>query len=132
MEDKVKDLEKDLGVVSQINNKMESLQIKIEEPDKWRNMEKIVPSGLPEIKDYDIRLHTLSTNECQELASKFEEMAKKSLEGMMDVYDKEVQDIQKYFQWSEIIFQDEQPIPFSFFQKIEDTYEVVKEEVQSK
>ena len=50
----------------------------------------------------------------------------------MDVYDKSVQDIQKYLQWPEINFQDEHPIPFSFFQKIEDTYEVVKAKVQPK
>ena len=56
-------------------------------------MEKNVPSGLPTIKAYDIILHTLSTNECQYLASKFGEKAKQSLEGMMDVYDKSVQDV---------------------------------------
>ena len=52
---------------------MESLWIKVEELDKWRNMEKTVPSGLLGIKGYDIRLHTLATNECQELASMFVE-----------------------------------------------------------
>ena len=40
---------------------------------------KSVPSGLSEIKAYDIRLHTIATNECQELASKFEERAKQSI-----------------------------------------------------
>ena len=50
----------------------------------------------------------------------------------MDVYDKSIQDVQKYLQWPEINFQDEHPIYFSFFQELEDTYEVVKEEVQSK
>ena len=65
MAKKVKDLEKHLEIVSQINQKMESLQTKIEKVDKWRNMEKSVPSGLPAIKAYDIRLHTLATNECQ-------------------------------------------------------------------
>ena len=74
MEEKVKALEKHLEIVSQINLKMESLQTKIEELDKWRNMEKNVPSGLPTVRAYDIRLHTLATNECQELASKFEEI----------------------------------------------------------
>jgi hypothetical protein len=73
MAEKVKYLDKHLEIVSQINLKMESLQAKIEELDKWRNMEKNVPSSLPVVKSYDIRLHTLSTNECQELASKFEE-----------------------------------------------------------
>ena len=43
-----------------------------------------------------------------------------------------VQDIQKYVQCSEINIQDEQSVPFVFFQKIEDEYEYVKVEVQSK
>jgi predicted RNase H-like nuclease (RuvC/YqgF family) len=72
MDEKVKSLEKHLEIVSQINLKMESLQAKNEELDKWRNMEKNVPSSLPIVKYYDIMLHTLATNECQELASKFE------------------------------------------------------------
>ena len=55
---------------------MESLQHKIEELEKWRSMEKNVPSSLPTVKTYDIKLHTLAMNECQELASKFEEKAK--------------------------------------------------------
>ena len=64
MVEKVKSLEKHLEIVSQINLKMESLHTKIEERDRWRKMEKGDPSGLLEIKSYDIRLHTLSTNEC--------------------------------------------------------------------
>ena len=104
MKEKVKDLEKHLKIVSQINLKMESLQTKIQELDRWRNMEKSFPSGLPTIKDYDIRLHTLATNEYQELASKFEERTRQSLVGMMDVYDKSIQDVQKYLQWPEINF----------------------------
>ena len=103
-EEKVKALEKHPEIVSQINLKMESLQTKIEELDRWRNMEKSVPSGLPGINVYDIRLHTLATNECQELASKFEERARQSLAGMMDVYDRSVQEVQKYLQWPEINF----------------------------
>jgi hypothetical protein len=39
-------------------------------------MEKSVASGLLAIKDYDIGIHTLDTNESQELASKFEERAR--------------------------------------------------------
>ena len=73
MAKKVKALEKHLDILSQINLKMESLQTKIEELDRWRNMEKNVPSGPLEIKDYGLRLHTLATIECQELASKFGE-----------------------------------------------------------
>ena len=62
--------------MSQINLKMESLQVKIEELDRWRNMEKSVPSSLLVVKFYDIKLHTVDTNKCQELASKFEEKTK--------------------------------------------------------
>ena len=65
MAEKVKSLEKHLEIVSEINMKMESLQMKIEELDRWRNMEKSVPSGLSTVKVYDIRLYTLDTNECQ-------------------------------------------------------------------
>ena len=43
------------------------------------DMEKSVPIGLPAVRAYDIRLHTLATNECQELASKFEERARHTL-----------------------------------------------------
>ena len=50
---------------------MESLQVKIEELDKWRSIEKNIPSILLVIKNYDINLHTLATSECQELASIF-------------------------------------------------------------
>ena len=88
MEDKIKSLEKHLEIASHINHNMAFLQIKVEEMDRWRNMEKNVPSGLLGIKDYDIRLQTLATNECQEMASKFGEKVKKSLAGMMDAYDK--------------------------------------------
>lgn len=84
--------------------KMESLQTKIEDLDKWRNMEKSVLSGLSTIKDYDIRLHTLATNECQELASMFEERARHSLAEMMNVYEKSIQDVHKYLQWPDINF----------------------------
>jgi hypothetical protein len=90
---KVKALEKHLEIVSKINLKMESLHTKIEELDRWRTLEKSVPSDLSETKAYDIRLHTLAINECQELSSKFEESARQSLVGMIDVYDKSVQDV---------------------------------------
>ena len=95
-------------------------------------MEKNFPSILPTIKHYNIRLHTLATNECQDLASKFEEKARKSLAGMMDVYDKLVKDVQRYLQWPEINFRDEHPNYFAFFQELEDKYEMAKEEVQMK
>ena len=67
---------------------MESLQVKIEDLDKWRSMEKNVPSSLPVIKTYDISLHTLDTSECQELASRLEERARQNLAGMMELYEK--------------------------------------------
>ena len=67
--------------------KMESLQVKIGELDRWRNIKKSVLSSLLEIKTYDIRLHTLVMNECQELASKFEEKARQNLAGMMELYE---------------------------------------------
>ena len=56
-------------------------------------MEKIFPSRLLAVKDYGIRLHTLATNECQELASKFEERVRQSLARMMNVYDKSVYNV---------------------------------------
>jgi hypothetical protein len=80
MEDNIKALEKHLEIASQINQKMESLEIKVEELDRWRNMEKNVPSGLLGIKAYDIRLHTWATNECQEMDSKFEKRLIKFLQ----------------------------------------------------
>ena len=131
MVDKIKSLEKHLEITSQINQKMESLQIKVGELDRWRNIEKIVPIGLRGIKYYDIRLHTLATNECEELASKFEQKVKQILVGMMNVYGKSIQDIRKYLQWPKVNFQYEHPIPFSFFHKLEDAYEFVKVDVQS-
>ena len=98
MSQKVKALEKHLDIVSQINFKMESLQVKIVELDKWRNMEKNVPSSLLAVKYYDISLHTLAMNECQELTSKFKEKARKILVEMMDVYEKSIYDVQRYLQ----------------------------------
>ena len=80
MVDKVKVMEKHLKIVYQINLKMESLQVKIEELDKWRGIEKNVSSSPPMIKTYDISLHTLATSECQELAFRFEEKLNKILQ----------------------------------------------------
>ena len=95
-------------------------------------MDKKVPSSVLATKAYDIRLHTLDTNECQELAYKFKEKARKSLAGMMDVYDKSVYDVQGHLQWPKINFRDEHPIYFSFFQELKDKYEMTKVEVQVK
>ena len=95
-------------------------------------MEKNLPSSLPVIKSYDISLHTLATSECQELASRFEENARQNIVGMMDLYEKYIYDIQRYIQWPKINLEDEHPITFAFFQKLEDKYEKIKEEVQAK
>ena len=62
----------------------------------------------------------------------FEERERKSLEGMMDVYDQLVKDVQIYLQWPEINFKDEHPIFFSFFQELEDKYEMTKVDVHAK
>ena len=123
MAEKVNVLEKHLEIVSQINLKMESMQVKIEELDKWRSIEKNVPSSLPVIKSYDISLHTLDTSECQELASIFEEKARQNLAGMMKLYEKSIYDIQRYIWWLEINFRDEHPVSFSFFQELEERFE---------
>ena len=63
------------------------------------------------------------------LASKFEERVKQCIVGIMKVYKDNVQDMYEYIQWPEINLQSEQPVPFSFFQKLEDKYEAVKVEV---
>ena len=38
---------------------------------------------------------------------------------------------QRYIQWPKINFEDEHPVPFSFFQNIEDRYKKIKAEVQA-
>ena len=131
MDENVKALENHLEIVSQINVKMESLQLKIEELDRWRNMEKSGPSSLPIVNTYDIRLHTLDMNECRELAFKFEEIARKYLTGMIELYEKSIYDVQRYLQWPEINFRDEHPISFSFFHELEYRYGKIKAEVQA-
>ena len=50
MVDMLKYLEKHLEVASQIHGSMESLQVKIEELEEWRSLEKNVPDGLPTLK----------------------------------------------------------------------------------
>ena len=64
MLDTIKALEIHIENASQRNQKMEPLQVKIEDLDRWINIEKNAPSDLPGIKAYDIRLCTLDTNEC--------------------------------------------------------------------
>ena len=101
---------------------MESLQVNIEDLNRWRNMEKSVPSSLLTVKAYDIKLHTLAMNECRELASKFEENGRQNLAGMMELYEKSIYDVQRYIQCPEINFRDEHLVYFSFFQDLKDIY----------
>ena len=126
MTDKMKMVEKHLEIVSQTIKRMRSLQAKIEDIDEWRSMEKNVLSSLLVIKIYDINLYTLATTECQDLTSRFEENARQNIAGMMDLYEKSIYDIQRYIQWPEINLEDEHPVTFSFFQKLEDDYENIK------
>ena len=51
---------------------------------------------------------------------------------MMDLYEKSIYDIQRYIQWPEINLEDEHPVPYAFFQKLEDSYEKIKVEVRAK
>ena len=74
---------------------MRDLQAKIEYLEEWRSMEKNVPSSLLVIKSYDISVHTLATTECQDLASRYKENARKDLAGKMDFYEKSIYDIQR-------------------------------------
>ena len=81
------------------------------------------------IKIYDITVYSMATKECQDLAYRFEDNARKYLEGMMDLYEKYIYDIQRYIQWPEINFEDEHPVPYSLFKQLEDNFEKVNEEV---
>ena len=132
MADKVKMVEKHLEIVSQTNQKMRNLQVKIEDLDEWRNKEKNPPSILLVIKIYDISVHTLATIKCQDLASKFEENARTDLVGMMELYEKYIYKIKRYIQWPEINLGDEHPVPYAFCHKLEDSCEKIKEEVRAK
>ena len=74
----------------------------------------------------------MATEECQDLASRFEENARKDLAGMMDLYEKSTYDIQRYIQWPEMNFEEEHPVPITLFEQIEKYFEMVKVEVQVK
>lgn len=63
---------------------------------------------------------------------KFEENIKESLAWIMKLYIDNVQHMKKDIRWLEINIQDEQSIPFSFFQKLENEHESIKVEVQAK
>ena len=49
-----------------------------------------------QLKSYDIIVHTMAMEDCQDLASRFEENARKDLAGVMDLYEKTTYDIQRY------------------------------------
>ena len=132
MTDKVKSIEKHLEIVSQTHQRMRDLQDKIIELEEWRSTEKKIPSSLPTIKGYDITVYSIATEECQDLASRFEKNARKDLAGMMDLYEKSTYDIQRYIRWPEINLEDKHLVPFTLFDQLESDYEKVKVEVQAK
>ena len=129
---KVKSIEKHLEIVSQTYQRMRDLQEKNVKLKKWRSTKKNIPSSLPTIKSYDIMVHSMATKECQDLASTFEENARKNLAGMMDLYERSTYDIQRYIQWPKIIFEDEHPIPYALFKQLDDDFVKVKVEVQAR
>ena len=91
MADKVKMIEKHLNIVSQTHQKMRDLQGKIIELNEWRSNKRDIPNNLPFFKSYDITVYSMAMEECQDLAFRFEENAKKDLAGMMDLYAKTTQ-----------------------------------------
>ena len=93
MVDKVKMVEKHLEIVSQTYQRMRDLQAKIVELEEWRSTENNIPSSLPVFKSYDITVYSMATTKYQDLASRFEENARKDLIGMMDLYEKYIFDI---------------------------------------
>ena len=76
MADKVKMIEKHLEIVSETYQRMRDMQENIIELEEWRSTEKIIPSSFPIIKIYDITVYSMATEECQDLASRFEENAR--------------------------------------------------------
>ena len=111
---------------------MRNLQEKIIELEGWRSTEKNIPSSITIVKNYGITAYSMATEYCQDLASRFEENARKDLAGMMDLYEKSTYDIQRYIQWPEINFEEEHPVPITLFEQIESEFEKVKVEVQAK
>ena len=74
----------------------------------------------------------MAMEEYQDLASQFEENARKDFAGMMDLYEKTTYDIQRYIQWLEINFEENHRVPITVFKEIEKDFERVKAEVQAK
>ena len=125
-------IEKHLDIVSQTHQKMRDLQGKIIEIDEWRSTKRDIPNSLPSVKSYDITVYSMAMEECQDLASWFEENAIKDLVGMMDLYEKTTYDTQRYIQCPEINFEEDHPVPIIMFEEIEKDFERVKMEVQAK
>ena len=132
MVDKVKMIEKHLDIISQTHQRMRNLQQKIIELDGWRSTENNIPNSLRSVKSYDITVYSITTEECKDLASRFEEIARKDLAGMMDLYEKSTYDIQRYIQWPDMNFENDHPIPITLFEKIEKDFEKVKVKVKSR
>ena len=86
-------VEKHLEIVSETYQRMRDMQENIVELEEWRSTEKNIPSSLSMIKIYDITVYSVATEKCQDLASRFEENARKDLVGMMDLYEKDTYDI---------------------------------------
>ena len=124
--DKVKMIEMHLDIVTQTHQKIRDLQEKIIELDECRTTKRDIPNSIPSVKSYDIIVYTMAKEECQDLASRFEENARKDLARMMDLYEKNTYDIKRYVQWPEINFEDNHPIPISVFEEIEKDFERVK------
>ena len=74
----------------------------------------------------------MAMEECQDLASRFEENARKYLVGMMDLCEKTTHDIQRYIKWPDINFEGDHPVPITVFEEIKKDFERVKVEVQAK
>ena len=74
-----------------------------------------IPNSLPSVKSYDIIVYSMAMEECQDLASQFEENARKDLTGMMDLYEKTTYDIQRYIKWPEINFEEDHLVPITVF-----------------
>jgi hypothetical protein len=129
---KVKVIEKHLDIVSQTHQRLRNLQEKIIELDEWRITEKYILNSLPSVKSYDITVYSMVIEECQDLASRFKENARKDLAGMMGLYEKSTYDIQRYVQGPNINFKEDRPLPITIFEQIEKDFEKVKVEVQVK
>ena len=76
-------------------------------------------------------MYSMATEECQDLASRFEENARKDLARMMVLNERSIYDIHRYIQWLEINFEDEHPVPYALFKQLEDNYEMIKNSLLS-